>query len=124
MADMVREEDIIAQINSWRKEARSLDARIKEGEAALKFIQGFRKPLGSDTATTVADMALDVLRSAHPDGLSKADIITAASEKFKKEINPNTLGVTLSDRLAKDLKRVKFDGTVWLYVPQKGETVG
>lgn len=61
---------------------------------------------------TVKDMALLILREAHPNGLTASQIKGKAFLKFRKHINSNTLTVSLV-RLK---PKVKCEGRTWFYV--------
>jgi hypothetical protein len=63
---------------------------------------------------TVKDMALTILRDAGPNGLTASQIKGKAMLRYKKQINSNTLTVSLV-RLK---PKVRCEGRVWFYVRQ------
>jgi len=67
----------------------------------------------------VKDMVLAVVRDAYPQGLTAKQIKGKAFLRYKHDINPNTLTVTLVRYSKGNEARVRCDGRTWYYVPQK-----
>lgn len=70
-----------------------------------------QRPFGGTTKKLV----LAIMRDAYPQGMNSADIREKAKKSYFREINKNTLTVTLV-RLRED-GGVRIDGKTWYYVP-------
>jgi hypothetical protein len=77
-------------------------------------------PIAKAATMLFKDVILAILRDAAPGGLTANQIKAKAMLKYKVEINPNTLTVTLG-RFSRppdgSAPKAKYDGDVWRYLP-------
>lgn len=67
----------------------------------------------------VKDMVLAVIREAYPNGLTAKQIRGKAYLRFRQNINPNTLTVSLGRYSKGPEPRARCEGRTWYYIPAK-----
>jgi hypothetical protein len=88
------------------------------GEARSVALSASVVAIKQEPPMLVKDMILNILRDAAPTGLNAAQIRGKAALRYKAQINPNTLTVSLC-RFAKDGK-VRSEGRTWFYIRANG----
>ena len=70
----------------------------------------------SGAGLKLKDMILNVLREAYPNGLKAQQIRGKVQIKYRTDLNPNTLTVTLVRYSKGDDPRARCEGRTWYYV--------
>ena len=119
-------DQIKERLVSIEAEANELDIALRVAERlgehpppapSVTTISGDETPDAQDAGTsmTYKELARQILKDSHPEGLQAREIREIAAKLYLQKINSNTLTVSLG-RLKND-GHVRIDGRTWFWLP-------